>query len=66
MVFRFLGIIYYCVVNMLGIVFRIVIIVLNNVILKFGLEIVNKGLEKLVEEDFLIKEGLNIYKGYII
>ena len=40
-------------------------IALNNATLKFGLEIANKGLEKSVEENPSIKEGLNTYKGYI-
>lgn len=64
-VFRFSGITHYCVANMPGIVPRTSTIALNNATLKFGLEIANKGLEKSVEENLSIKEGLNTYKGYI-
>lgn len=64
-VFKVSGITHYCVANMPGIVPRTATIALNDATLKFGLEIANKGLEKSVEENPSINEGLNTYKGYI-
>ncbi len=64
-VFKVSGITHYCVANMPGIVPRTSTIALNNVTLKFGLEIANKGLTKALNESDAIKEGLNTYQGFV-
>lgn len=45
------GVVYYCVVNMLGVYVCIFVFVLNNVIFFFVIVIVNKGVEKVFNDD---------------
>lgn len=59
-------VVYYCVVNMLGGVVCMFIMVLNNVILFFGLVFVNKGLVNVMLEDKYLLNGLNVYEGKVI
>jgi len=59
------GIIHYCVANMPGAYSRTSTFALNNVTIKYGLEIVSKGVERACRENPAIKKGLNMYKGVI-
>lgn len=58
--------IYYCVVNMLGVVLMIVICVLMNVIFFYVLVIVVKGWEWVVFDDVVFVKGFNVQGGCIM
>lgn len=57
-------IVHYCVANMPGGVARTSTIALNNATLPFGLELANKGL-KAMENNEHLRNGLNMHKGKI-
>ena len=59
------GIIHYCVGNMPGAVPRTSTLGLNAATLPFGLAIANKGIVKAIEEDPLLKKGVNTYLGQV-
>ena len=62
-VFEVDGVIHYCVANMPGAVPITSTNALTNATLKYGLMIVNLGLEKAAEQDAGLKNGINIYEG---
>ncbi|MDH5718389.1 MAG: alanine dehydrogenase [Spirochaetia bacterium] len=60
------GIIHYCVTNMPGAVPRTSAFALTNATLPFALEIANKGIEKALDENNALKNGVNIFKGKLV
>lgn len=59
------GIVHYCVSNMPGAVPRTSTFALNNATLPFILQIANDGFKKALQENEHLKNGLNIYRGYV-
>ena len=57
------GIVHYCVGNMPGAVPYTSTVALANATIKYALDIANKGLQKAMQDDAGLKNGLNIYKG---
>lgn len=57
------GVIHYCVTNIPGAVARTSTQALNNVTLPFALELAGKGLEKALQENVHLRNGLNVYQG---
>lgn len=57
------GIVHYCVGNMPGAVPRTSTVALTNTTLRYGLSIANNGLEKAIELDRGLRNGLNTYNG---
>ncbi len=57
------GIVHYCVGNMPGAVPHTSTIALANATIRYGLSIADNGLEKAVELDAGLKNGVNIYNG---
>jgi len=60
------GIIHYCVANMPGAYPRTSALALTNVTLPYIKTIAEKGIEKVIREDSIIKSSLNTYKGYVV
>lgn len=56
-------VIHYCVANMPGAYARTSTFALNNVTIKFGLELADKGVEQACKENHVLCKGLNTYKG---
>lgn len=59
------GIIHYCVTNMPGAVARTSTIALTNATLPFALALANKGLNKALQDDPHLRNGLNVHAGKI-
>lgn len=59
------GVVHYCVANMPGAVPRTSTYALTNATLRYGLELADKGWQKAVAEDSILKKGVNIADGKI-
>ena len=59
------GIVHYCVANMPGAYARTSTFALNNRTIKYGLLLANHGLETACVNDAALRNGLNMYKGFI-
>ena len=59
------GVIHYCVTNMPGAVARTSTFALNNATLPFVLAIAGKGWREALSEDPHLRNGLNIYAGWV-
>lgn len=59
------GVTHYCVANMPGAFARTSTFSLNNYTIRYGKQIVEKGLEKACKENPAILKGLNMYKGKV-
>lgn len=59
------GVIHYCVANMPGAVARTSAFALNNATLPFALELANKGVQRALQENPHLAEGLNVCAGAI-
>ena len=57
------GIQHCCVANMPGAYARTSTFALNNVTIKYGLELADKGVERACKENHILRKGLNTYKG---
>ena len=57
------GVVHYCVANMPGAVARTSTFGLNNITLRYGLQIAEKGLVRALTEDPNLRLGLNTYQG---
>lgn len=57
---------YYCVVNMSGVVVCMLIQVLGNVMLLFLLNLVDKGWKQVCDDDLYLLNGFNVYVGKLI
>jgi len=55
----------YCVANMPGAVPRTSTIALTNVTLPYALKLANLGAEQAVRQDPHLKEGVNVYRGFL-
>lgn len=64
-VFEKRGVIHYCVTNMPGAFPRTSTIALTNATLPYALELANKGISA-VKENNALKKGLNLYKGKVV
>jgi alanine dehydrogenase len=58
-------VVHYCVANMPGAVPRTSTYALTNATLHYGLDLANKGWERAVEEDPVLKKGVNVFRGKI-
>jgi alanine dehydrogenase len=58
-------IVHYCVANMPGAVPRTSTYALTNATLQYGLDLANKGWERAVEEDPVLRKGVNVADGKI-
>jgi len=56
-------ILHYCVANMPGAYARTSTFALNNVTIKYGLKLANKGVEQACRENSALMRGLNMYRG---
>lgn len=56
-------VVHYCVANMPGAYARTSTFALNNVTIKYGLELADKGVEQACKENHVLCKGLNTYKG---
>ena len=59
------GVVHYCVANMPGAVPKTSTYALTNSTLQYGLELANKGWERAVEDDPILKKGVNIANGSV-
>jgi alanine dehydrogenase len=59
------GVVHYCVANMPGAVPRTSTYALTNTTLRYGLELADKGWEKAIEKDPILKKGVNIAGGKV-
>ncbi|RJP20658.1 MAG: alanine dehydrogenase [Candidatus Abyssobacteria bacterium SURF_5] len=59
------GVVHYCVANMPGAVPRTSTYALTNATLLYGLEIANKGWERAVDENHVLKKGVNVAYGQV-
>ncbi len=59
------GIIHYCVANMPGAFARTSTFALNNYTIRYGKQLVQKGVEKACRENPALLKGLNMYKGKV-
>jgi len=59
------GVVHYCVANMPGAVPKTSTYALTNATLQYGLELANKGWERAVEDDPVLKKGVNIANGAV-
>lgn len=57
------GVVHYCVANMPGAYARTSALALNNATIKYGLQIVNKGVLAACRENAALAKGLSTYKG---
>lgn len=64
-IYEVFGIIHYCVGNMPGAVPRTSTLGLNAATLPYGLAIANKGILKAIQDDPLLKKGINTYLGKV-
>ena len=60
------GIIHYCVANMPGAYPRTSTLALTNATLPYIKTLADKGVEKAIREDLIIKSSLNTYRGFIV
>ena len=60
------GVVHYCVANMPGAVARTSTYALTNVTLKYARLMAAKGVDKAVEIDPLLRNGVNIYQGKLV
>ncbi|CAM2874605.1 alanine dehydrogenase [Erysipelothrix tonsillarum] len=60
------GIVHYCVTNMPGAVPQTSTYALGNATLPYGLKIADEGIHNAVMNDDGIKNGLNIFRGYVV
>lgn len=60
------GIVHYCVTNMPGAVPQTSTYALGNATLPYGLKIADEGIHNAVMNDDGIKNGLNIFHGYVV
>lgn len=60
------GVVYYCVVNMFGVVVCMFIFVLNNVMFGYVFVFVDKGWKQVMFDDLYLCVGLNVCDGYIM
>jgi len=59
------GVVHYCVTNMPGAFSRTSTFALTNETLSYALQIANKGWQKALKEDHVLKKGLNVCKGKV-
>jgi alanine dehydrogenase len=59
------GIVHYCVANMPGAVPRTSTYALTNATLQYALELANKGWERAVAENHVLKKGVNVAHGEV-
>jgi alanine dehydrogenase len=59
------GVVHYCVANMPGGVARTSTLALTNATLPYVLALAGKGLEKALEDDPYLREGLNVHAGKV-
>jgi alanine dehydrogenase len=59
------GVIHYCVANMPGAVPRTSTLALNNATRPFVLALADKGIERALDEDEHLRNGLNIHDGMV-
>ena len=59
------GVVHYCVANMPGGVPRTSAFALNNATLPFVTALANKGLQRALEEDRHLRNGLNVHRGLV-
>jgi alanine dehydrogenase len=59
------GVVHYCVANMPGAVPRTSTLALNNATRPFVLALADKGIERALNEDAHLRDGLNVYQGMI-
>jgi alanine dehydrogenase len=59
------GVVHYCVANMPGAVPRTSTYALTNATLHYGLELANKGWERAVKDNSMLKKGVNIAEGNV-
>jgi alanine dehydrogenase len=59
------GVVHYCVANMPGAVPRTSTYALTNATLHYGLELADKGWEKAIQEDMVLRRGVNIANGNV-
>lgn len=59
------GVIHYCVPNMPGVVSRTSTYALTNATLNYATRIANLGLEEALAQNPLLKDGVNVYNGYV-
>ena len=60
------GVVHYCVANMPGAVPKTSTYALTNATLLYGLELADKGWKRAVEENPILKGGVNVANGHII
>jgi alanine dehydrogenase len=59
------GVVHYCVANMPGAVPRTSTLALNNATRPFVLALADKGIERALNEDAHLRDGLNVHQGMI-
>jgi len=59
------GIVHYCVTNMPGAVARTSTFALNNATLPFVKAIATKGVQRALQEDLYLRNGLNVFRGKV-
>ena len=59
------NVVHYCVANMPGAVPRTSTYALTNATLQYGLDLANKGWERAIEEDSVLKKGVNVVHGKV-
>lgn len=59
------GVVHYCVTNMPGAVGRTSTFALTNATLPYILEIANKGIHKVIQDNDALRKGINIYRGIL-
>jgi alanine dehydrogenase len=59
------GVVHYCVANMPGAVPRTSTYALTNATLQYGLELANKGWERAVEENHVLRKGVSVADGQV-
>ena len=59
------GVVHYCVTNMPGAFSRTSTFALTNETLSYVLQIANKGWQKALKEDHVLKKGLNVCRGKV-
>ncbi|RJP66763.1 MAG: alanine dehydrogenase [Candidatus Abyssobacteria bacterium SURF_17] len=59
------GVVHYCVANMPGAVPRTSTYALTNATLQYGLDLANKGWERAVKDNPILKKGVNIAEGNV-
>jgi len=59
------GVVHYCVANMPGAVPRTSTLALNNATRPFVFALADKGIERALNEDAHLRDGLNVYQGMV-